>query len=75
MSSFLAELPLFLDTPRIAGTAASVFCYHEVPQVLADLYHHRLALRPAPEQGFCRPHSAEEIQRPDDQVPDTVHRR
>ncbi|MFF2511294.1 tRNA-dependent cyclodipeptide synthase [Streptomyces sp. NPDC058086] len=72
---FLAELPLFLDTPRIAGTAASVFCYHEVPQVLADLYHHRLSLHPAPEQGFCHLHSAVEIQRPGVHVPDTVQRR
>lgn len=61
---FLAELPLFLDTPRIAGTAASVFCYHEVPQVLADLYHHQLAMQPAPTQGFCRLRTTSGIQHP-----------
>ncbi|WP_443060083.1 tRNA-dependent cyclodipeptide synthase [Streptomyces sp. NBC_00444] len=53
---FLAELPLFLDTPRIAGVSASVFCYHQVPAFLDDLFHHRLSLRPAEGQGFlgCR---------------------
>ncbi|MET9836092.1 tRNA-dependent cyclodipeptide synthase [Streptomyces sp. NPDC006385] len=61
---FLAELPLFLDTPRITGTAASVFCYHEVPQVLADLYHHQMALRPAPNQGFCRLRTTSGIRHP-----------
>ncbi|UGY91271.1 tRNA-dependent cyclodipeptide synthase [Streptomyces gobiensis] len=49
---FLAELPLFLDTPRIAGVATSVFCYHQVPAFLDDLFHHRLALRPEAGQGY-----------------------
>lgn len=49
---FLAELPLFLDTPSIVGTGASVFCYHQVPAFLDNLFHHRLALRPAPTQGY-----------------------
>ncbi|UQA91075.1 tRNA-dependent cyclodipeptide synthase [Streptomyces halobius] len=49
---FLAELPLFLDTPQIAGVTASVFCYHQVPAFLDDLFHHRLALRPAAGQGY-----------------------
>ncbi|MFE0172350.1 tRNA-dependent cyclodipeptide synthase [Streptomyces sp. NPDC059002] len=49
---FLAELPLFLDTPRITGVGTSVFCYHQVPAVLDDLFHRRLALRPAPTQGY-----------------------
>ncbi|MBC9730802.1 tRNA-dependent cyclodipeptide synthase [Streptomyces sp. TRM68367] len=49
---FLAELPLFLDTPRIAGVTASVFCYHQVPAFLDDLFHHRLALRPGDGQGY-----------------------
>ncbi|GHE39178.1 hypothetical protein GCM10018771_19570 [Streptomyces cellulosae] len=52
MRYFLAELPLFLDTPRIAGVAASVFCYHQVPVFLDDLFHHRLALRPVSGQGY-----------------------
>ncbi|ALV38603.1 hypothetical protein AS200_16960 [Streptomyces sp. CdTB01] len=69
---FLAELPLFLDTPRITGTVASVFCYHEVPRVLADLYRHRLALRPAPNQGFCRLRDAAEIQHPGVRVSRTL---
>ncbi|MGW0762669.1 tRNA-dependent cyclodipeptide synthase [Streptomyces sp. NPDC002814] len=51
---FLAELPLFLDTPRIAGVSASVFCYHQVPAFLDDLFHHRLSLRPAEGQGYLR---------------------
>ncbi|MEU0042852.1 tRNA-dependent cyclodipeptide synthase [Streptomyces werraensis] len=50
---FLAELPLFLDTPRIAGVPASLFCYHQVPGFLDDLFHHRLRLRPAEGQGFA----------------------
>ncbi|MGW0732381.1 tRNA-dependent cyclodipeptide synthase [Streptomyces sp. NPDC002851] len=51
---FLAELPLFLDTPRIAGVPASVFCYHQVPEFLDNLFHHRLVLRPAVGQGYVR---------------------
>jgi cyclo(L-tyrosyl-L-tyrosyl) synthase len=50
----LAELPLFLDTPRIAGVQASVFCYHEVPDFLNDVFHRLLALTPASGQGFVR---------------------
>ncbi|UGY90999.1 tRNA-dependent cyclodipeptide synthase [Streptomyces gobiensis] len=49
---FLAELPLFLDTPGIAGVTTSVFCYHQVPAFLDDLFHHRLALRPVAGQGY-----------------------
>jgi cyclo(L-tyrosyl-L-tyrosyl) synthase len=55
---FLAELPLFLDTPRITGVRASAFCYHQAPGFLADLFHRRLALHPAGGQGF--PHLSEE---------------
>ncbi|WP_374403073.1 tRNA-dependent cyclodipeptide synthase [Streptomyces sp. 35G-GA-8] len=72
---FLAELPLFLDTPQIVGTAASVFCYPEVPQVPADLYHHQTALRPAPNQGFCRLRTTSGIQQPNVHVPGIVQRR
>ncbi|MCC3318408.1 tRNA-dependent cyclodipeptide synthase [Nocardia africana] len=48
----LAELPLFTDTAAIVGTTASVFCYHQPPAFLHALYHHRLAWKPAPHQGF-----------------------
>ena len=51
---FLAELPLFLDTPRIAAVDSSLFCYHQAPDVLLALYQQRLALHPAPTQGFLR---------------------
>lgn len=51
---FLAELPLCLDTPQITGVAESLFCYHQVPAFLDDLFHHRLALRPAAGQGYLR---------------------
>ncbi|WP_331753310.1 tRNA-dependent cyclodipeptide synthase (plasmid) [Streptomyces sp. NBC_00637] len=51
---FLAELPLFLDTPGITGEPASVFCYHQVPDFLDDLFRHRLSLCPADGQGFVR---------------------
>ncbi|MCX5582943.1 tRNA-dependent cyclodipeptide synthase [Streptomyces erythrochromogenes] len=50
---FLAELPLFLDTPAIVGAGASVFCYHQPPDVLRRLYGRELSLHPAPGQGFA----------------------
>lgn len=50
---FLAELPLFVDTPAIVGAEASVFCYHQPPDVLRRLYAGELAWRPAPGQGFA----------------------
>lgn len=34
---FLAELPLFIDTPAIVGAGTSVFCYHKPPAVLRRL--------------------------------------
>ncbi|MFJ9011657.1 tRNA-dependent cyclodipeptide synthase [Streptomyces canus] len=51
---FLAEMPLFLDTPRIANVTSSVFCYHQVPNFLDELFHRRLTLRPADGQGYVR---------------------
>jgi cyclo(L-tyrosyl-L-tyrosyl) synthase len=51
---FLAEMPLFLDTPRIANVTSSVFCYHQVPHFLDELFHRRLTLRPADGQGYVR---------------------
>jgi len=50
---FLAELPLFLDTPSIVGSGASVFCYHQPPAVLRRLYAGELSWRPAAGQGFA----------------------
>jgi cyclo(L-tyrosyl-L-tyrosyl) synthase len=50
---FLAELPLFVDTPAIVGAGSSVFCYHQPPDVLRRLYGRELSLRPAPGQGFA----------------------
>ncbi|ALV33206.1 hypothetical protein AS200_15080 [Streptomyces sp. CdTB01] len=50
---FLAELPLFVDTPAIVGAEVSVFCYHRPPAVLRRLYGRELAWHPAPGQGFA----------------------
>ncbi|GAB2956421.1 hypothetical protein GCM10023080_014560 [Streptomyces pseudoechinosporeus] len=50
---FLAELPLFIDTPAIVGAGTSVFCYHQPPAVLRRLYGGELSWRPASGQGFA----------------------
>jgi cyclo(L-tyrosyl-L-tyrosyl) synthase len=50
---FLAELPLFLDTPSIVGSTTSVFCYHQPPEVIGRLYDRELVLRPTAGQGFA----------------------
>jgi cyclo(L-tyrosyl-L-tyrosyl) synthase len=50
---FLAELPLFLDTPSIVDAGISVFCYHQPPDVLRRLYAGELGRRPAAGQGFA----------------------
>lgn len=50
---FLAELPLFIDTPSIVAAGASVFCYHQPPDVLRRLYGGELSWRPATGQGFA----------------------
>ncbi len=50
---FLAELPLFLDTPSIVDAGISVFCYHQPPAVLRRLYAGELGWRPAAGQGFA----------------------
>ncbi|MFC0542508.1 tRNA-dependent cyclodipeptide synthase [Kutzneria chonburiensis] len=49
---FLAELPLFLDTPGIVGVSSSVFVYHQRVSFLERLYLGSLARRPVPAQGF-----------------------
>ncbi|MFJ6485892.1 MULTISPECIES: tRNA-dependent cyclodipeptide synthase [unclassified Streptomyces] len=50
---FLAELPLFTDTPSIVGAASSVFCYHQPPDVLRRLYRRELSWQPAAGQSFA----------------------
>lgn len=50
---FLAELPLFLDTPGLVGTDSSVFCYHQPPTFLHALYQRELPCRPHHGQGFA----------------------
>jgi cyclo(L-tyrosyl-L-tyrosyl) synthase len=49
---FLAELPLFLDTPSVVGTTAYLFCYHQPPETPRRLYGRGLILHPAAGQGF-----------------------
>ncbi|WP_441249407.1 tRNA-dependent cyclodipeptide synthase [Kitasatospora sp. McL0602] len=48
----LGELPLFLDTPGLTGVAESVFCYHQTPRFLRDLFERRLACTPELTQGY-----------------------
>ena len=49
---FLAELPMFIDTPAIAGVDSSVFAYHQRVAFLERLYARELAWLPNPAQGF-----------------------
>jgi cyclo(L-tyrosyl-L-tyrosyl) synthase len=49
---FLAELPLFLNTPSIVDTDSSVFCYHMDVPFLRRLFDGELACRPDVRQGF-----------------------
>ncbi|MEU7474711.1 tRNA-dependent cyclodipeptide synthase [Lentzea sp. NPDC042327] len=49
---FLAELPLFVDTPAITGTESSVFAYHQRVKFLELLYARELTWQPHPNQGF-----------------------
>lgn len=49
-----AELPFFLDTPRILGVASSVHCYHSVLPLGRLLFGGRQkGLRPADNQGYA----------------------
>ncbi|WP_338596850.1 tRNA-dependent cyclodipeptide synthase [Saccharopolyspora sp. SCSIO 74807] len=50
----LAEFPLFVDTAGIVGADASVFCYHQAPAFLEQLYAGALPWKTADEQGFVR---------------------
>ncbi|RZS39241.1 cyclo(L-tyrosyl-L-tyrosyl) synthase [Herbihabitans rhizosphaerae] len=60
---FLAELPLFLDTPTIVGRPSSVFVYHQRVTYLERLYQGELARRPDLAQGFL-------VVAPDEVTPD-----
>lgn len=49
-----AELPFFVDTPRIVGVASSVHCYHTVLALGRLLFGERhTGLRPAGNQGYA----------------------
>ncbi|MEV5949390.1 tRNA-dependent cyclodipeptide synthase [Streptomyces sp. NPDC052002] len=49
-----AELPFFVDTPRIVGVASSVHCYHTVLSLGRLLFgERRTGLRPADNQGYA----------------------
>ncbi|WP_066972839.1 tRNA-dependent cyclodipeptide synthase [Streptomyces sp. NRRL F-4489] len=49
-----AELPFFIDTPRILGVDSSVQCYHTVPSLGRLLFgERRTGLRPAGNQGYA----------------------
>ena len=49
---FLEEMPLFMNAAEIVGTSASVFCYHQCPAILQQLYKDRDDGLISPEQGF-----------------------
>ncbi|UQA92115.1 tRNA-dependent cyclodipeptide synthase [Streptomyces halobius] len=49
---FLAELPLFVDSGRIAQSGPSVFVYHHPVDFLERLYRNELPWSPVPGQGF-----------------------
>ncbi|WP_202638914.1 tRNA-dependent cyclodipeptide synthase [Bailinhaonella thermotolerans] len=48
-----AELPFFLDTPRILGVESSVSCYHMRLPLMDVLCGPAAAMRPAPTQAFA----------------------
>lgn len=47
---FLAELPLFLDTPTILNMSSSLFVYKEMPEFLKNIYETNFLV--ASNQGF-----------------------
>ncbi|MFB8001068.1 tRNA-dependent cyclodipeptide synthase [Nocardia sp. NPDC056000] len=49
---FLAELPLFLDTPGIVGSESSLYAYHRRTPFLDALFRHDLPIRPSARQGY-----------------------
>lgn len=50
---FLAECPLFVNTAAIVGAESSVFCYHQSPPFLVDLYESKLSVKPAMNQSYA----------------------
>ncbi|MET9224665.1 tRNA-dependent cyclodipeptide synthase [Lentzea sp. NPDC003310] len=57
---FLAELPMFVDTPAIARVDSSVFAYHQRVAFLERFYARELSWKPSPAQGFVVLSPAEE---------------
>ncbi|MEU5695007.1 tRNA-dependent cyclodipeptide synthase [Actinosynnema sp. NPDC020468] len=49
---FLAELPMFVDTPNVVGVDSSVFAYHQRVPFLERLYARELPWWPQARQGF-----------------------
>jgi cyclo(L-tyrosyl-L-tyrosyl) synthase len=49
---FLAEMPFFLNTPRILGVQHSVFCYHQCPRFLRELLEKERGGAVSLNQGF-----------------------
>lgn len=49
---FLAEIPLFANTPEILGIEASVFGYHQSIPFMEKLYGSQMLLKPSPNQGY-----------------------
>ncbi|MEI5102660.1 tRNA-dependent cyclodipeptide synthase [Streptomyces sp. PmtG] len=49
---FLADVPLLIDTPRIAGVETSVYVYHRATPFVEALFAHRLPWSPSPRQGY-----------------------
>jgi len=48
----LAEIPLFVNSASIVGSAGSVFCYHQCPEFIAKLLRGSHPIQPSPKQGF-----------------------
>ncbi|QIB47853.1 tRNA-dependent cyclodipeptide synthase [Streptomyces aureoverticillatus] len=49
---FLADIPLLIDTPQIAGVESSVYVYHRTTPFVEALFGNRLPWSPSPHQGY-----------------------
>ncbi|MGI4852200.1 MAG: tRNA-dependent cyclodipeptide synthase [Janthinobacterium lividum] len=49
---FLAELPLFLNTPKILKISSSIFMYNNIPEFLKNIYEQKIFI--SPKQGFLK---------------------
>lgn len=49
---FLADIPLLIDTPAIAGTPSSLYAYHRTIPFIEALHNRELPLHPHPTQGY-----------------------